>query len=66
MSFPAEQLAALLRQTQQIAEMKANEHITKEESENLSRNSESPHSNHSTNSDQVQPNIDDIYLSKQE
>jgi len=53
MSFPAEQLAALLRQTQQIAEMKANEQILKDDGENISRNSESPRSNHSANSEQV-------------
>lgn len=61
MSFQAEQLAALLRQTQQLAELKANalkygsaksvEEVSQEH-EN-SRNSDSPKSNHSSSSDKV-------------
>ena len=50
MSYPAEQLAALLRQTQHLAEMKANENI---DDENRIRNSESPQSNQSANSENV-------------
>ena len=61
MSFQAEQLAALLRQTQQLAELKANalkygsvksvEEVNQEHDN--SRNSESPKSNHSSSSDKV-------------
>nr|AAW24455.1 CG13424-related protein 2 [Oikopleura dioica] len=65
MSFQAEQLAALLRQTQQLAELKANalkygsaksvEEVSQEH-EN-SRNSDSPKSNHSSSSDKGVENI---------
>ena len=55
MSFPAEQLAALLQRTQQIAEIQKNQELQKESQndENLSRNSESPRSNPSNQSEQV-------------
>ena len=60
MSFQAEQLAALLRQTQQLAELKANalkygnsKTIEEVNQESNSRNSESPKSNHSSSSDKV-------------
>ena len=60
MSFQAEQLAALLRQTQQLAELKANalkygnsKTIEEVNQESNSRNSESPKSHHSSSSDKV-------------
>ncbi|CAG5085785.1 Oidioi.mRNA.OKI2018_I69.PAR.g11009.t1.cds [Oikopleura dioica] len=64
MSFQAEQLAALLRQTQQLAELKANalkygnsKTIEEVNQESNSRNSESPKSNHSSSSDKGTENV---------